>query len=52
MGSAVFAFMYAILTFVLAGEAQSDWLRILGFAAGSWMAFAGAITGWQAARAL
>ena len=52
MGSAVFAFMYAILTFVLAGEADTEWLRVLGFAAGTWMAFAGAIAGWQAARAL
>lgn len=47
MIAAFFSFSYALIIFALVGEADSDWLRIVGFIAASWMAFAGAIAGWQ-----
>lgn len=50
MSAALFSFSYALLIFALVGEAQSDWLRFLGFAAGCWLVIAGALAGWAAAR--
>lgn len=50
MFAAVFSFAYAFLIFGLVNEAQSDWLRVLGFVAGTYLVIAGAIAGWQAAR--
>lgn len=50
MLAVLFTFSYAIVLFALAGEAQSIWLRWVGFIFGAWMAIAGGIAGWQAAR--
>ena len=47
MIAALFSFSYALLIFGLVGEAETEWLRILGILAASWMVFAGAIAGWQ-----
>jgi hypothetical protein len=40
-------FVFALLIFGLAGEAQSDWLRIAGFIMGGLFTIAGAVNGWQ-----
>jgi hypothetical protein len=47
MFAAFFSFSYALIIFGLVGEADTDWLRVIGFIAASWMAIAGAISGWQ-----
>lgn len=41
---------YAILIFALAGEAESGWLRVLGFAAAAFLTVIGALAGWAKAR--
>lgn len=43
----LFAFGYAFLIFGLSAEADSNWLRVLGFVAASYMALAGALAGWR-----
>lgn len=45
-----FAFAYALIIFALAGEADTPWLRVLGFVAGIYLTIAGALSGWLAAR--
>lgn len=50
MVAAVFATTYALILFGLASEAQTDWLRIVGFIAATWMAIAGAMAGYQRFR--
>lgn len=47
---ALLSFSYAFLIFALTSEAQSEWLRVLGFTGAFWMAVAGALQGWMAAR--
>ena len=47
---AVYSFVYGILIFALAGEADSGWLRVVGIVAASWMILAGAVQGWLVAR--
>jgi hypothetical protein len=44
--AAAYAFAYSLLTFALAAEADTVWLKVMGFIAGTWLAIAGAITGW------
>lgn len=50
MLASIFAFTYALIIFGLVGEADSTLFRVLGFAAGTWMAIAGAVAGYQAAN--
>ena len=50
MAAAVFAFAYAFLIYGLVNEADSAWLRVLGFVAGTYLVVAGAVSGWMAAR--
>jgi hypothetical protein len=50
MLSAIFAFTYGLIIFALVGEADSEWLRITGIIAGSWMVLSGAVAGWQSSR--
>jgi hypothetical protein len=47
MIAALFSFSYALLIFALVAETQTEWLRIVGIVAASWMVLAGAIAGWQ-----
>jgi hypothetical protein len=44
---ALVSFVFALLVFGLAGEAQSEWLRIAGFIMGGLFTISGAVTGWQ-----
>ena len=41
------AFVFALLVFALAGEAQSEWLRIAGFIMAVLFTISGAISGWN-----
>ena len=50
MVAVLYAFGFAFLLFGLASEVQTEWLRILGFVAGSYMALAGAVAGWRRFR--
>lgn len=50
MWAVLFTWTYAIILVALAGEADTLGLQIAGYLAGGWMAIAGAIAGWQAAR--
>lgn len=47
MIGALYAFAFSLLTFALAAEADTQWLKIVGFVAGTWLAVAGALTGWM-----
>lgn len=47
---ALLSFAYAFLIFGLTSEAESEWLRVLGFTGAFWMAVAGAFQGWAASR--
>lgn len=47
MAGILYAFSYAFLIFGLSAEADTDWLRVLGFVAASYMALAGALAGWR-----
>jgi hypothetical protein len=50
MLAVLFAFSYGLLLFALAGEAETEWLRIAGIIAAVWMILAGAFSGWQTFR--
>lgn len=50
MFAVVFALSYALIIYALAAEASSVWLKVVGFIAGTWMAIAGAVAGWQFTR--
>jgi hypothetical protein len=45
MFAALFSFSYGLLIFALVGEAQTEWLRIVGIIAAVWMVIAGAFAG-------
>lgn len=47
MVAAIIAFVFALLVFALAAEAQSEWLRILGFILATLFTITGAVSGWQ-----
>jgi hypothetical protein len=47
MFAVLYSFAYALILFALAGDVQTEWLKILGIVAGSWMVFAGAVAGRQ-----
>lgn len=41
------AFGFALVVFALAGEAQTAWLKVAGFAVAVFLTLSGAISGWQ-----
>jgi hypothetical protein len=41
------SFVFALLVFGLAGEAQSEWLRIAGFIMAVLFTISGAVNGWN-----
>jgi hypothetical protein len=45
--AAFIAFGFALIVFGLSGEAQTGWLRVLGFIVASLITISGAISGWR-----
>jgi hypothetical protein len=50
MIAAILALVYGLVMFMLAGEAQTPVLRVLGFCLATFITIIGALAGWTAAR--
>lgn len=52
MLASLFAFAIGILLFALSAEADTPFLEVTAVVIAVWFVFAGAVTGWRAARNL